>query len=903
MAERRERFPGTEASDNDILEWRDRHFSVWVTYRTRHLSRISRNIYYTIGKQWIELDTEVLQDGGRGYTYRMQQAGDAPVQLPQPVTNIISPAVDVEFATLSKRQWIPKVPALFRDPRLQAAAKVADDVLKDRLKRLNWSDIRDRFILDLIVMGTATLRSYWEETYYQTTWAATAEPVRCQGQCGSILASSSVNEGVHNLVSNGADPAALDLGEIPDDLGDMTVEQCPRCGGPLAPTELTENESHGKDFYARPLGEYIPSGNTGLELVLPFEYYPENGGVGLDSTTNAPRHHGICKVRSLDWVEEHHPELVDKVEPEDTYELFREHPLLGEWDIAGRYDGHLDSGLYDNHVRVYDLIGEPCMRFPKGRFIRVIGKSQGLIPVNDHLIRSVATPDGEQAEVAVQQVCSAIWKPRSGEFWGKALPDDLISVQNRINGMDAQTIEARERMGSPNLMVPSDANLQGPEYRTGYGSGKIFRWDPSPMDPHAKPEVIGSTLMPSGVYNERAASMEDSTRIIGPADIESGEAPRNITTTSGLQILGEQAERRRSTRERGITSVFQKIWEHQLQLLWTLRVDTDTYESENPDGTWELKQFDRQALAGQTKVEIERQAYIDKSILMREATREALTDGLYDPTSPLARKKLLENMGLPADINEDTNLQIEHAQRMWVDFVDERKIPVIDTSIDDPAIRYKVIGTFLMQDEGMRLSEEALWPQIIPMIAGWAEYLLQLQQQDQVARMEYGQWTPQEQAEEMYAAAKLRYQEAKESFDMAAEQQQAMGQPMSQPPPEEPPPPVFLPRQPEAQVYLVWQQMLEEKEEFTKLIQETSQTALKDPGEIAEVVDTYMQFRAVFEAYRLMAPEATPAPGTQGTEPVEEGQPEPPGMAAQGPAPTPGTPAPAPQAVAGAAGG
>lgn len=891
MAERRSRFPGDDAEEPEIREYRERHFSVYATYRTRHLSRIARNIYYNLGKQWIELDTEVVQDGGRGYTFRMMQQGDAPVQLPMPVTNIIAPAVDVEFATLSKRQWTPKVPSYSRDPRLQAAAKVADDVLKDRLKQLDWDDLRDRFINDLVVMGTATFRSYWEETYYRTTWIAAAEPVQCAG-CSSFFSSPTVNEGVFNLVSNGADPKAI--GDVPGDFDDIAIERCPKCGGNLAPAELTEEQSHGNDFYNRPLGEYIPAGNTGLELVLPFEYFPENGGIGVDATTNRPRIHGICKVRSLDWVEEHHPDLEGKVEPEDAYDLFREHPLLGEWDIAGRYDNHMDSGLYDNHVRVYDLIAEPCMRFPKGRFIRVVGAAQGLIATNGPLIRSVDSLDGTTAEVPVQAVYSAVWKPRSGEFWGKGLPDDLISPQNRINGMDAQTIEARERMGSPNLLVPSDANLQGPEYRTGYGGGKLFFWDPSPMEPDAKPEVFGSILMPSGVYNERAACMEDTTRIIGPADIESGEAPRNITTTSGLQILGEQAERRRATRERGITTVFQKIWEHQLKLLWTLRVDTDSYEHENPDGTWEIKQFDRMALAGQTKVEIERQAHIDASIIIREKTREALTDGLYDPSSPMARKRLLENMDLPTDINEDTNLQIEHAQRQWVDFVDERKVPVIDTSIDDPVIRYKVLGTFLMQDEGLQISEGALWPQLIPILSGWQEYLVELQTQDQVARATYGQWTAPGQAEQQYAQAKIQHQEALAAHAAAQETSAGMGMP-PQPPPQEPPPPVFLPRQPEEKVYLVWQQMLEGSgDQLQQLIAKASQERMQAPEQVAEEVDTYMRFRAVFEAYRLMSPETTPMPGTAGTDPAQEGAQEgagsQPGMVEQGPPPTQGSP-------------
>jgi len=882
----RYRFPGENASDPEIREFASRHFSTWSTFRTRHLARISRNIYYNLGKQWIELDTPVLEEGGRGYTFREQQQ-DADVELPMPVTNIIAPAVDVEFATLAKRQWVPKVPSFSRDPRLKAAAKVADDVLKDRLKKLYWPDIRDRFIMNLVIMGTATIHSYWEEIFTDTAWTAVEDARQCAG-CGTMLASSTINPVIAEFRRQGGSVEAIEDMEIDDEMEEEEIEACPSCSAKLAPIDLTESQSRGEDYYGRALGSDLPKGRTAMEICTPYEYYPENSGVNKDATTNMPVVHGICKVRSLDWVEEHHPELIDKVEPEEPQDLLREHPTLGEWDIVGRYDTSYDGGVYDHHVRVYDLFAEPSMRFPDGRYVRVIGENQGLIPINDSLVRRLEGADGQEVVIPTHIAASAVWKPFEGVFWGKGLPDDLVSVQNRINGMDSQTIEARERMGSPNLLAPSDANLTGPEYRTGYGAAKVFYWDPSPIAPDAKPEVFGSILMPSGVYNERQACMDDATRMLGPADIESGEAPRNITTTSGLQILGEQAERRRATRERGITSVFQKVWEHQLKLLWGFRTDYESYEMENPDGSWEIKQYDKEKIGGQTKVEIERQAYIDKSILTREATREALTDGLYDPSSPQARRKLLELMDLPPDVNEDTNLQIEHAQRAWVDFVDDRTIPLIDTSIDDPAIRYKVLGTYLMQEEGKQLAKEALWDSIAPVIAGWEDFLMQLQAQDAAARQVYGAFIEQEEANAMYAKAKLQHQEAVQAWEEARSQTQELGQPMTQPPPQEPPQPSFLPRQPELQVYAVWQQMLGEGKALVEPIARAAKERLVAPEEIAQSVDTFMRFRAVFEAYRVMAP-PTLAPGQEPAGDVA-GAGEPPAVVPQGPPPTPTTP-------------
>lgn len=859
------RFPTVDEGVEGALEFRDNHFTDYNTYRDRHMARIVEGILMDLGRQWIEQDLEIIE-GGRGYVFR-EQSQSSDTDLPRPVTNHIAPAIDVEFATLAKRQWEPKIPSLSRDPRLEAAAKVANEILNDRLKKLHWEDLRDRFIRNVIAHGTGIMVSRWDESYYETMWTTSDDLQSCEG-CGGMLSSPEVPLGFAQKFSDAKAAGAPmpDINEQTEYDEVDTLANCPECGGNLKPTELDQESSmSGKDMFNRPLGQMRPKGNTALELLTPFEYYPQNAGVFVNTTT--VKMHGICKVRSLDWVEEHYPQYADEIEAEDPFDLLKEHPMLGEWDILGRWDTGYDSGLMDNHVRVYELIQEPTYRFPLGRYIVIIGRNQNMVVRNGDLIRQITDDDGNTASVPEVLIASAVWKTREGEFWGKSLVDDLISPQNRVNGIDAQTIEARERMGSPNLLVPEDADMQGPESRAGYGSGKIFRFRLSALNPNAKPEVFGSILMPSGVWQERQAVLTDMTKIIGPADIEIGEAPRNVTTTSGLQILGEQAERRRGTREREITSAIQKVWEHQLALLWVLRVDEDYYEAATPDGAWELKQYNRLAIKGQTKVDVEKQAYIDKSIVMREAAREAQVDGLYDISTPLARKRLLELRGLPTDVNEDTTLQIDHAKRVYADFVDQGDIPVVDESLDNPGVRFQVLGQMLMQDEGLKIAKDSLWPQVIPLIAGWEQDLMALDQQDMAVRAQYGGEPPPEQAAQMYAQLQEKYTDAMAAFQLKAQSDQVAAgtnpafQPMPMQPPQAPLPPVFIPRQFEARIMLVWKNLIKQHGGLDAAIIEQSQKLLVPVDQIVQKIDKFLRFRAVVEAYRLLG-QQTIAPGS-----------------------------------------
>jgi len=885
------RFPTMEAEDSEIIGYRDTHFAEFQAYRNTILSNIARNILYRQGSQWIEREDQTITDGARGFAWRAMQP-NAEVERPMPVDNRITSSIDVEFATLSKRQWQPKIPTFSRDPRREATAKIAGEILKDRLTKLNWEDLRDEYILNDITHGIAILKSFWNESFYETTWISEQGAQRCTS-CGKTLSMKEVPSGLVNVLQQGR---TVSMAEFQDQPLDAMLSNCPMCTGPLEPLELDEEMAHGTDMFDRPLGHKVPKGNTDLEIITPFEYYPQNSGIYV--TPLSIKQHGICKVRSLDWVEEHFPWLEGKVDPEPPEELLRYHPTLGQWDYMGRFHPSWDSGMFDCHVRVFEMYADPTYRYPEGRSVVVVGRRQDIIAENGPLVRSIVDDQtGEKVSVPKVSIAISVWKRVEDVIWGRGLPDDIISPQNRINGIDSQTVEARERMGSPNLMIPEDADLQGPEFDASYGVGKLFRYQLSAIAPNAKPEVFGSILMPVGVNEERKTAEDSITKIIGPADIEIGEAPRNVTTTSGLQILGEQAERRRGTRERSLTTAFKKIWEHQLQMLWVLRVDEDYYEDTTPDGSWELKQYNRQHIAGHTKVEIEKQAYIDRSIIMREASREAQTDMLYGPPdqlSPLARKKLLELRGLPTDVNEESNLQIDHARRVWVDFVDDGKVPVIDPSIDDPIICFQVLGAMLKQDEGLQLSEESGWHAIVGDLAGWEQELELIRQQDEQLRSIYPN---EEQAQEHFAQLTMAYQEAKAAFD--AQQQQmlvtpsvpGMPPPLQQPPPQPPPPPTFVPRQIEKRILLVWGTMLKRTDSLMKWVEEQSRKQLKDAREFEDKVDLYLRMRAYIEGYRVLGGGAAPTPGTlpQGVMP-ETPPPAQPGAAPQGPPPTEATP-------------
>lgn len=894
------RVPDLEATDGEILDFRDRHFNDEAVYRCRDLERAALNLHYTLGHQWIELDSSMLIDGVRGYVFKEIDTGEDG-EMPRPVTNYIAPSVEVELSSLGKRELTPNVITTSRDPKVAAAAKTAKNILEDRMKKLNWPSMRELVTYLTVVTGTGALKSYWDETFTELTRIANPEAVKCIG-CETTLASPYVESEKLSGLSNPAiaSPVPSDDPEAPEL---SSLNACPTCPEPtpLEPYSMTPEEAEsGEDYFGRPMGMSVPKGNTAIEVVSPFDLFPQNGGVGLDPENC--KVWGQCTVRDLDWIEERYPEACYELMPEDPQELMKLHPILGEWSVLGLYNPAMDSGIYENHLRVYEIHSDKTYRFPLGRSIVIAGDK---ILENGTLYRQVENESGSMVMVPKVKYAAARFKVRHGEFWGQGLVDDLISPQNRINGMDAQVIEARERMGSPNLLVPEDADMSGPEWNARYGAGKIMRYHANPAFPNSKPEVFGSILMPTEVYQERDRIVGDMKQVAGPQDVEIGEAPRNISTTSGLQLLGEQAERRRAPRERALIAMFESIWEHQLKLLWAFRAEPDDYDLQNEDGDWETRQFTRVDIFGQHKVIIEKQAFVNKSLQQSEGTREALADGLYNINSAAARKRILELRNLPTDVNDDENYQVDNSKAQYVDFVDEGIIPSIDETQDNFMIHKEVLGNLLQSPQGKRLEKAAGWPQILKLIAGWELELGNAEMADQAAIQFYGsRHLPPDQANEMYAQGILQFQAQEDQFNQMSKAGEQMAQetgvppPMAMAPPMPPPPPVFLPAAKEDKVYMTWMKMI--SAQMAPQGDPMMPGAPPQPLQLPPELDSFMKFRAVVDAYRLLALEqeakmmmGMPVAGAPSGQPGMGGAPTPqPGLDFSGPPNAPNSPNP-----------
>lgn len=904
-------FPPKGRPEAEILAYRDRRLiNPWSLYRNQHMARIGLAMWYGLGRQWSEIDYSAAFDGFRGAVLR--ELDDDDVNPVRPVTNEIDPLVDDELVSLVKRRWAPKAIPSSNDPEIKAAAQVATDWLNYRLEQLGWNQKRYNLGLHFALGGTGLIYTACDRSYYDLKPMSAPSAVWCSDGHKFYSARVPVDTYRAGFTEPGVGryPAlhSETVRSAGPDTGEVEMTYCPQCEqrNRLVPYEemTPEEASSGVDPFGRPLGVDGPRHNTTIDIDLPWEFYPQDGGFRVQP--KELRRFGRRKIRSLEWIEERYPDLVHLVAPDSVTELLHGDPLMGNWDTLGSWSGVFDGGILDFHANVDEMIELPTFRSPLGRYVVA---TRDVVLEDSDLLEAVDIDDhGEPRTVYVERgkIHIARFKLRPGELWGTTIADNQIPKQNRLNGLDAQVIGARLRLGSPNIALPEDGwPDDGPQQLDSWGEGRVILTRPSLSTPEwdGKPEVIGGTLFPDDVYQERDRIQNDIRRTSRTSAAAGGNNPAGVRNSSQLQMLIEEDSRSRSVREDELVAAGEDACSHITRLEWLLRDDEDVYKVLGPNKTWKVQQYRGAAFRGQTEIKIEKGAFISPSTVQREAAREGIADGIVEINGPVVRRRLRELYGLDADLNDDLNNQVDHAERIWIDFLQNKRVRVQD-SIDDPAIHFVVLMTHLRTDEGEQLAEGARvgqligWDEIQRKIALWRDELATVEKLEQDAIAFYGKRLIGDEAAEAFAKAMIQYQQEQTLF----QQQQAVYQAqitenanapvgaMAPPamvapqPPMRPPQPVQLPLLKQDRIMVVMLDML----------QRQGVEIPPDPLIVPEGDDPllYVRFRALVAAYDLSAAAISlPAAGVGATLPAAGAAPSP------APASVPGAPGGAPGGV------
>ncbi len=901
--------------EEDVRGWMQRHLDYTSPRRRWQTQGAALKLWMYLGRQWIVARAQLAAHNG-GYHFEDIHR-ESSAAFPQPVTNLIAPAVDNEVSRLSRKEYVPDTSAGKNKAEWIAASKLAKEILMYEMGRQVWDEKREHLCFNLCIDAVAIARTWWDENDIEQALVASPEAVTCP-MCKRFFASPKVPDAFRETgipSEQGLQPMKYQetmrpvelTGEMTRDqadaMGQSTMSHCPYCDkmSLLKPFEMSPEEASSEDPFGRPMGLLIPRGEGAIEVISIHEYYPENGGLGVEPYDQ--RVQSQVKVRPLEWIALRFPEFRDTVEPEEPAQLLRYNPLYADRIFQGGGGGYgLGSGYeaYYNHARVFETIVTP-------QPMEGLEKGAHFIMVNDKVIMRelCAEVEGEEGYRLVPRVKYhfARFKRMPGNFWGRSFVDDMIPLQRRLNELDAQVIDLRER-GIPTVWLPEGAEVYTKDDQT--GSLRMVSYDGVQPTWSPRDAIMNGIPLTGSVYaEERASILRDMQALGAPQDIEMGQAPGAVKTTSGLMLLSEEASRKRAPRERSMLSLYESVFEHFLQMTWAFRKEDATYEVQTEGKLYEQESYKGTDLLDNIRVEMAARVGYDQTLYNKEATAEALTLGLYKLTDPAAVDKCLDLMKLPKDVNENQTLQIERAEQAWSKFMKEREVPNLDPTLYDALTWYAVLGKRWHEDDAYILQRRCGWDKLLPAIVTWPEKLQETLAQEAISKPIYGKIDPSQwqqvyqQGSQLVADATAKFQAAQASFSETAARvpQGAMAPQPPQPPPmqqfPQPPPQGFLPDPLEQKIYTIFRRMTPDLDQALVAANKAVELSeIVKPSEQALNVldlDSVMKMRSVIEALRLMAT----GQGGGMAPPVPGGQP--PGAP---PTPTPGAQAsPAPQAA------
>lgn len=924
------RMPTLESGDETVREFMKTHLNHMSPRRRFQTQRAAKNLWFYLGRQWIR---EVATLVGTNGAYQFQEIfPESNASFPRPVTNYVGVAVDNEVSRLTRKEYVPDTSAGKNNPEWMAAARLAKDILMYEISKQVWDDKREHAIFNLIIESIVIVRSWWDENNVEVTLVASPDAVKCP-MCNRFYASSKIprlftqtgipvpSDADPGIASRMMEPFHSETFEDVEPTGEMTAQQaedvamlqmrnCPYCEQTslLQPFEMSEKEAGGLDAFNRPMGLLVPRGEGMIDVLTVHEWFPENGGLGLEP--HQQRIHGQVKVRPLEWIALRFPEFRDDLDREDPGLLLRYNPMYAEQSFQSGMGYGLGVGeeSYYNHSRVFETVIEP-------QPIQGLELGAHFAMVGDKIVRrplcvEVQTPDNKTKLVPRVKYHFARFKRIPGNCWGRTFVDDMLPLQCRLNEIDAMGCDIRER-GKPNIWTPEGTELYfDDESGKVVGSYNIIEYD-SPIATWSPKDGLfpGVPMNGTPYAEERAQVLRDMQALGAPQDIEMGQSPGSVKTTSGLMLLSEEASQKRAPRERAMIRLYESVFEHLLELNWAFRKEDATYEVQREGGIYEQASYTGSDLLGNIRVKMAARVNYDQTLYNKEAASEALQMGLYKLDSPAAIDRILDLMKLPKDVNENQTLQITRAEMAWTNFVKQGVVAPIDPSIHDALTWYAVLGKRWFGDEAYSMQQRLGWEMLIPRLVGWEEQMAQME----MAEAPYAQFPPEQwgqieaQGNAMVKQAMTAYQQADASF-----QESQKSAPPGAPPPIPPQKPAIeqfppaptsvLPKPLELKIYTVWRRMLPEFEAAlgAAAIVAAKKDLVEPTPEATKIqeLDGLLKMRATIEAYRMLAtastvgpggPMAPPAPGGPvGAPPVGGAPGAPGGQPAAGPPGPPG---------------
>lgn len=583
-----------------------------------------RNIYYVLGRQWIEYH----QRHGGWKDKRMA------AWIPRPVTNKCKETVQALRAVFTDIKLGVNVRPNGSDPKNVSAAAVADEMSNLIHEQHSMDAVLSEFDFWLLVTGNAFLHTFVD---YDMKHGVMRVPLMVCDSCGAM--------------------------KRVDEL-DTMQPTCTECGGQM-------QDAMGND--GKPMEELIPQGRPKTITLSPLEIAFPNSYARFDELPYVVR----MRWRTRSWVESH-PQLKDqlaaivwqKAPTDQSLQIFKSLSTHNDLGISPAYWTEAGStSTQEDGITEYEIWMKPCDAYPDGLVYRIYGDQK---PIVAHLEETEALPGPLPYKDAEGKGLFTFTHAGYDHVGGRILasgPIDMIAQkQDQLNQLDSMILLIIQRMANPVWLEPKGAEI---ERITGI-PGLVIKWNPLTVGGQAKPERLEGMGPHQSLFTIREQYLKDIEELVGTFDIVKGAKPTGIEAFSALQLLVERSQSRFSPIFQARGGAYKDWYKFALELEREFGPEERTVATMSPARTWSFQQFQRSQLQGSVSIVVEDGSTTPKTNLgMRAAVEHANGLGMLNLAEPDQQYEGLKLFGLTRmvpvlDIHVQRALQKQQAFEEWL---------------------------------------------------------------------------------------------------------------------------------------------------------------------------------------------------------------------------------------------
>jgi len=252
----------------------------------------------------------------------------------------------------------------------------------------------------------------------------------------------------------------------------------------------------------------------------------------------------------------------------------------------------------------------------------------------------------------------------TGRFYGESTIVDLLPIQKEYNRTRSQIIEAKNQMSKPQLLAPR-GSVRADQITS--EPGLVIFYTPG----YEKPTPLTLTGLPEYVLQELDRSLLDMADISGQHEVSTGTVPQGVTAASALAFIQESDDTMIAPIISSLETGVERVGRHWLCHVHERWDEAHMVKVLGPDNTWEIKEFSKLDLRGNTDLNIQAGSAMPRSIAAKQALiLELAKMQIIGPDEALRYLEMAET----SQMYEETQLDRRQAERENMKMSDESLI-------------------------------------------------------------------------------------------------------------------------------------------------------------------------------------------------------------------------------------